>query len=266
MASSPESSHQRSFTYSYSPVAAGDEDPDRQLRRQDAKDSSEDASASTPERRGRRGGGIAGSCSSPDVRGNGGRGGRRARGRRLESLAGGRALQGEHLLERRDAAGVEGGAGLLAQQRDRLLVTSTPAGRRVARSARRRRRRRSRIRVSRAMSSAVWPGGIALAVEPLVVVAHEAAHGLREAADLLDQLRAPLGMALDDRVLVVVERPGLLQDRVGHRELADVVDEPADGEGAEPARREPERARRPGRRAARRGGCAARCTRPSRRA
>ena len=47
-------------------------------------------------------------------------------------------------------------------------------------------------------------------------------------------------MLLDDRVLVVVERARLLEDRVGHRELADVVHEPADRERAQATRREPE--------------------------
>ena len=75
-----------------------------------------------PRERVRRERGIAGSCSSPDVRGHGRRGGRGACGRRFESLAGRSALRGEDLLERRDAAVVEGGAGLRAQERQCLLV------------------------------------------------------------------------------------------------------------------------------------------------
>ena len=47
-------------------------------------------------------------------------------------------------------------------------------------------------------------------------------------------------MLLDDLELVVVERAGLLQDRVRDRELADVVQQAADRQVAEPSPREPE--------------------------
>ena len=47
-------------------------------------------------------------------------------------------------------------------------------------------------------------------------------------------------MLLDDRELVVVERPGLLQDRVRDRELADVVQQTADREAAQARGREAE--------------------------
>jgi len=40
-------------------------------------------------------------------------------------------------------------------------------------------------------------------------------------------------MHLDGGELVVVERPGLLEDRGCDRELADVVQQPADGEAAQ---------------------------------
>jgi hypothetical protein len=65
-----------------------------------------------------------------------------------------------------------------------------------------------------------------------VVVAHEPPHRLGEAADLIEQPGAPFGMALNDGVLCVVERAGLLEDHVGHCELADVVQQPADRERA----------------------------------
>ena len=47
-------------------------------------------------------------------------------------------------------------------------------------------------------------------------------------------------MLLDDLELVVVERPGLLQDRARDRELAHVVQQAADRQVAEPSPREPE--------------------------
>ena len=80
--------------------------------------------------------------------------------------------------------------------------------------------------------------GIAAAVEALVVVEHEARDALVEAAELLEQLAAALGMRLDDGELVVVERPGLLQDRVGDGELADVVQKTADRHASEACARE----------------------------
>ena len=104
---------------------------------------------------------------------------------------------------------------------------------------------------------------VAAAVEPLVVVADEPAHRLGEAAELVEQPRAPFGVPLDHGVLVVVERARLLQDRVGDRELADVVHQAADREARAGGSRRGRAARRPARRAARRGACAARCSRPS---
>ena len=58
---------------------------------------------------------------------------------------------------------------------------------------------------------------------------------------------------------------GLLEDRVRDRELADVVQQPADREVAQARRPRGRAPRRPAPRAARRGACAARCRRPSRR-
>ncbi len=94
--------------------------------------------------------------------------------------------------------------------------------------------------MSSVSSSARQPARIARAVEPLVVVAHEIAHLVAEAAELVEQPVAALGVLLDDRVLGVVQRPGLLEDRVRNGELPDVVDEAADRQRAEPAGREPE--------------------------
>ena len=51
---------------------------------------------------------------------------------------------------------------------------------------------------------------------------------------LVEQLRAPFGVTLDQLVLGIVERPRLLEDRVGNRELADVMDEAADRERPQP--------------------------------
>ena len=69
-------------------------------------------------------------------------------------------------------------------------------------------------------------------------------------------------MPLDDGVLVVVERARLLQHRVGHRELADVVDERRRSRACAGARGRARAPRRPEPRAARHAGCAARCRRP----
>ena len=86
----------------------------------------------------------------------------------------------------------------------------------------------------------VEAAGVAAAVEPLVVVEHEPAHGRGEVAELAEQVMAPLGMPADDRELVLRERARLLQDPVGDGELADVVEQAAGREAAEPARRKAE--------------------------
>jgi hypothetical protein len=67
-----------------------------------------------------------------------------------------------------------------------------------------------------------------------MVVEHQASDEVGEAAELAEQPVAPLGMALDDLELGLVERAGLLEDLVGDRELADVVEQPA---GRQRARR-----------------------------
>src|SRR5581483_48500 len=72
--------------------------------------------------------------------------------------------------------------------------------------------------------------------ETLAVVEHEPAHALAEAAELAEQLPAPLGVPPDDAELGVGQGCRLLQDLVRDRELADVVEEPADRQVAEPVR------------------------------
>ena len=73
---------------------------------------------------------------------------------------------------------------------------------------------------------------VAAAVQPLVVVGDEAAHGLGEAAELLEQAPAVARVALDRGELLVGQRARLLQDLERHGELADVVQQAADGEVA----------------------------------
>ena len=76
----------------------------------------------------------------------------------------------------------------------------------------------------------VQPARVAAAVEPLVVVGDQAPDGLREPAELLQQAAAVARVALDGGELVVGQRAGLLQDVERHGELADVVQQAADGE------------------------------------
>ena len=68
------------------------------------------------------------------------------------------------------------------------------------------------------------PVGIPRAVEALVVVA-DRRHRVAEEPEPVDDARALLGVALHQRPLLGRERGGLQQDRVGDRELADVVEE-----------------------------------------
>ena len=80
------------------------------------------------------------------------------------------------------------------------------------------------------------PAGIALAVEPFVVIVNELLRRDVEAAELAQQLDAPLGVSLDHGELVVSQCGRLLQDPLGYRELADVVQEPTDRERSEVSR------------------------------
>ena len=81
---------------------------------------------------------------------------------------------------------------------------------------------------------------IAAALEALVVVGHEPADGVREPAELAEKPASQLGMTLDEREFLVGQRPRLLQDLIGYRELADVVQKSADREIAKPVGLEPE--------------------------
>src|SRR5436305_14300155 len=81
---------------------------------------------------------------------------------------------------------------------------------------------------------------IAPAVQALVVVVDQLPHGCGEAAELPEELDAPLGMPLHDGQLIRVERARLLEDSLGNGELADVVEEAADGECAQSAGSEPQ--------------------------
>src|SRR6187431_2891360 len=71
---------------------------------------------------------------------------------------------------------------------------------------------------------ALRPVGIAGAVEPLMVVADEVPDFVAE-PEIDEDLVAPFGMQLDDSELLVGQGAGLLEDRVGHGQLADVMDE-----------------------------------------
>ena len=142
------------------------------------------------------------------------------------------ALGADDPLERRDAARVERDVRLVAQEGQRLLArprrpVDPRRDERVVDVADREDPRREVELV------AVEPARVAAAVEPLVMVEHEPADRLVEAAELVQELAAALGVLLDDVVLVVVERARLLQDRLRDRELADVVQEPADREAAQ---------------------------------
>ena len=182
----------------------------------------------------------------------------------MRALAlGATSLALQHLLERPDTPGVEGRSGICLQEGNRLFVRprrAIDAGRdeRV-------------IDVANAQDPGVEgdrigvePTRVAVAVESLVVVVDEPANRRREAADLVEELGAPLAVSPDQRVLLVVQRARLLEDGVRNRQLPDVVDERPDRKRAQPPRREAQRLADLNRRAWRRGGCAAPCTRPSR--
>ena len=62
----------------------------------------------------------------------------------------------------------------------------------------------------------------------------ELVHGRGEAAELAQQLDAPIGVPLDHGELLVIEPCRLLQDLFGNRKLADVVEQPADRKRAQP--------------------------------
>ena len=71
---------------------------------------------------------------------------------------------------------------------------------------------------------ALAPVRVAGAVPALVVVQRDLLrHEKLRQAPFTDQLPAVLAVLLHDRPLVGVEAPGLEQDRVGHAQLADIV-------------------------------------------
>ena len=74
--------------------------------------------------------------------------------------------------------------------------------------------------------------GIAAAVEALVVVAHPARLDLH--VGRLHDVVAQQRMALHLLVLVVGELGGLVEDRVGHADLAHVVQQPGQAQAREP--------------------------------
>ena len=70
------------------------------------------------------------------------------------------------------------------------------------------------------------------------MIEDETADRLVEAAELVQQLAAALRVQLHLGVLAVVQRGGLLQDRLGNGQLADVVEQAADREAAQAVGRE----------------------------
>src|SRR6266511_3110501 len=150
-----------------------------------------------------------------------------------------RLLLREDRLERCDAARVEGRAGLISQEAEGSILTP-----RRAVDARRDQRvvdvahgEDPRVEREVALGEATR---VALAVEAFVVVADELVNRCGKAAQLAQQLHATLGMPLDRGELFLVQGGRLLQDPLGNRELADVVEQAADCEGAETSGREPE--------------------------
>ena len=67
-----------------------------------------------------------------------------------------------------------------------------------------------------------------------------------DVGQVADDHVAERDVLLDDRVLLLGQRPGLAQDLVGDADLADVVEEPGDPDRDDHLR-EPGRAARPGR-------------------
>ena len=86
------------------------------------------------------------------------------------------------------------------------------------------------MRVSTRQLAGLQAARIAGAVEALVVVGDEPADRLGEAAELLQQLAAVARVALDRGELLVGQLAGLVEDLQRDGELADVVQQAADGE------------------------------------
>src|SRR6266498_5077152 len=80
------------------------------------------------------------------------------------------------------------------------------------------------------------PARLALPVEALVMAVHEVVDGSREPAELAQELDTTAGVQLDRGELRIVESSRLLEDALGHREFADVVEQPSDCERAKTSR------------------------------
>ena len=85
----------------------------------------------------------------------------------------------------------------------------------------------AQMRAATGISSPASPSGIAAAVPALVRGADDAADAREQAADLLEHALALDRVGLHDRPLLVVQRAGLVDDLVGHGDLADVVQQRA---------------------------------------
>src|SRR5579872_3566524 len=143
-----------------------------------------------------------------------------------------RWLDANTTLERLDAASVERDAGIVAEQRECFLLRPCRPvdARRDERVVYVADREDARLEREVVCVQSTW---VAAAVEPFVMVEDEPLDRVVEAAELVQQLAAALRVQLDDLVLVVVERPRFLENRVRERELADVVQEAADREAAQ---------------------------------
>ena len=86
------------------------------------------------------------------------------------------------------------------------------------------------IRASSGISSPRQAVRVAAAVPALVVGAHDQPDVVHEAPDPVEHLLALEGVGLDQLPLVGVELAGLVDDRLGDRDLADVVQERAEFE------------------------------------
>ena len=82
---------------------------------------------------------------------------------------------------------------------------------------------------------------VAPAVPALLVVEHQRRRRA-QAVDGVEDARADLRVALDDRALGLVQRAGLVEDVLGHADLADVVERAGDPQMAELGRGQPQAA------------------------
>ena len=101
------------------------------------------------------------------------------------------------------------------------------------------------MRAPSGISSPFEPGGIALAVPALVVAEDQRRHRIRE-RHAADDLGADLRVDADLLELFLRQRPGLRQDVLGHRQLADVVQQRRGLDALDLVLRHAERAREAG--------------------